>query len=252
VRLDAGSSEDWAALAHIRTNFLADYAGGEQAAVQAVNIDRENGGAWLDLALSRNQLQAEGAITAAEEAAKLTKSVQARLLLAHLRVTAGQGASALELATSAAAEATLEGDKAWAQSIQAAALTSIGKTEDAIEAFQAADATLKDSAEHNLWYGYALQKNGDLSGAQERFSSAAALTRGTGTPLSARINSDAQKAMKVVAKTTRTKVDSDVAKTKEKPTDDTTARKPMPPVIEENGNGNGQTEPMPVEVPAPR
>jgi hypothetical protein len=127
---------------------------------------------------------------------------------------------------------------------------SIGKTEDAVEAFQAADATLKDSAEHNLWYGYALQKNGDFSGAIERFANAANLTRGTGTPLSARINSDAQKALKVVAKTTKTKTDTEMAKTREKPSDDATARKPMPPVIEENGNGH--TEPMPVEVPAPR
>ncbi|HYF51809.1 MAG TPA: tetratricopeptide repeat protein [Planctomycetota bacterium] len=256
VELNPNSAEDWAALARIRVQHLNDYTGGEVAAAQAVNLASTNGDSWYDLAVARQQLgNVEGAHAAADEASKLTKSITSRILLAHLKVNKGEFNTALELSTAAAGEATLDSDKAWAQSVQGAALLNTGKVEEAVEAFAQADDEMKGNPEHNLWYANALLRQGEFARAAEKFAAAAETGKSSGTGLGARVVADAQKGSKAVAKQAKAagKSDSAIARSKpsETPSEEPT-RKPMPPVVEET-NGNGKNnEPMPAESPGPR
>jgi tetratricopeptide (TPR) repeat protein len=255
VALAPTSGDDWAALAHIRVHMLKDYSGGALAGEKAVAINKDNGGTWCDLALARHQLlDVEGSIAAATHASELNKSVECRVLLAQLKLGKNDFAGALELVTAAVADATLDTDKAWAQNVQAAALLNTGKVDEALEGFQNANAVLKDDPEHNLWYGYALQRKGDFSQALDQFNAAMANGRSSGSPLGMQVAADAAKASKSVAKLAKSSGKGNVEVVKdnrrnEQPREEAN-RKPAPPVIEENGNN--KDEAVPAQVPGPR
>jgi tetratricopeptide (TPR) repeat protein len=252
VAMDGSNAEDWATLGHIRVASLSDWEGGRIALEQAVRLQPANGSAWYDLGVARRMLLDRlGAVAAADTAVAILKSNDAKLLGAQTRVDRAVPPDLDEAADTAQAianESKIDSDKARALSIKGGALLKQGKTDEALDALNAAAAILKDNPENELWEGLALIKKGDAAGAQEKLSSALDLTRNAPpSPLIAQVRADAEKALKDAAK---------MAPGENKPKGTETAsfqqpdgqKKPTPPVSEENGNA----EPVPAKAPGPR
>lgn len=267
VRLAPQNAEDWAMLGHLYVQFLGDNSGAEAALLEAVKLDAKCGGAWYDLALARRSLGKTGeAVAAADEAAKLQPSAAALTLCALTRLDRNgeqDGAAAAELAQKALADATVDGERAKAQSVAGAALAREGKVAEALEQFGKADPSQKGRCEHELWYGQALLQNGELEAARERLQAAYDLSKAEAktSPVASRVNAGARKAMKTlsgVAKgpakpapetvTTAEPEAEKKAETPVKPAATETSAKRTAPVIEEPEGG----EPTPIQVPGPR
>ncbi|MFH0938641.1 MAG: tetratricopeptide repeat protein [Planctomycetota bacterium] len=254
LRLAPDRADDLAALGQIRVRYLADAIGAESVLMQAVKLQPKNAEAWYDLALARRALEKYvEALAAADETVRLTKSVPSCLLAAQIRIDRHKADDlnvALSIAQAALADAANDNDKAQAASVLGAALLHTGKILEALEAFKSADALMKDNPEHNLWYGVALFKNGDLTIAQERLQMA--LT--TQPAPSKRIQVAAQKTMKNLTRVAKSRTKSEVgqseiAKKEEQKSEkqEATTAKNLPPVIEEE-----ESVPVPIEVPGSR
>jgi len=205
VKLAPDSQRDWAALGHIRLNYQNDFVGAQDALRQAVKLNEMDGIAQQNLAVaSRNLGNTDESIKAADQAVTLTNSAQSRIIAALSRIDRnanGDLAAAAELATKAQADATSDKDKAWAQAVLAAVAVQNGKNDEAIDMFTKADLLMSESAEYNLWYGQALLNAGVNEGAVQHLNSAISMTQGKvrTSPLAARINADAGKALQTAA-----------------------------------------------------
>jgi tetratricopeptide (TPR) repeat protein len=253
LRLSPDRIDDLAALSHLQVHMLGQYGSAESALARVVEAQPENGGAWYDLSIARRNVGSyEGAVIAADRAVELNKNASSRIAAAHARVNRnapGDLAAAEEMAKAAAAEATLESDKAWASAIIGAVALTNGKAAEAQSAFAAAEPQLKDNAEFNLWYGTAMLRNNDPLQATDKLQ--LALTQSRGGPVAV----EAAKSLKFAQEMSKGRTirieESAPSRTVEIKPAGEGEKKPMPPVVEDN-NGNGGTEPVPIEVPGPR
>lgn len=244
VRRAPDRGHDWAALGNLQLRFQKNPAEAETSLSRAVQLDSTNGLAWSDLALAKRQIgNNDGAILAAEQAARNGGLVEAMLTGAQARMDRGGAddvAASLEMANKATASATNPRDIALAHSVAATALMRQGKIDEAIASFAKADSTLRDNnAEHLLGYGLALLAKGDNAG-QEKLKAAIEMSRNSASAdrVAQNVLSGAETALRGTNKSNPTAIPvSNDSKT------------PAPakgaPVIEEN-------EPLPVVVPGNR
>lgn len=266
ARLDPENAEYSSALGDIRINFLGEWATGEAALLQAVKLDPHNAGAWYNLGQARRNLgNLDGAVQAADEAARLSNGVHNRIFSALTHLEHGDISIAAEIAQKVVIDSVSQDDKSRAQSVYAATLLQNGKLEEALEAFAGADAGVKANAEHHLWYGQALTKSGDLAAATEHFQSAIEIIRSAPqSQATVRIQTQAEKSLKNTAQIAKARSKADAEAKKEVVTVDETEKAPLEAA---NPDKNDQTsvaktapiieepetiEPVPIEVPGPR
>ncbi len=232
-----------------------DYAGAASNYELALKIDADNGSAWLELAQIRRAMNnPEGAVVAADKAAEIMKSTDARMLAARTRLdreTADPVAA--DIAKLLINEAKDDTTRAQAQSILGVAEFRAGNLDGALEAFSKADPMMKDNADHQYWYGMALLQKNDVEPAKTRLKSVVDLSRNSGVP-SAQADRLSQKAIEQVEKLEPgygnklpdlTKMAETQPKKEPTKVTDKPIRKILPPVIEDDG-------PQPISTDANR
>jgi tetratricopeptide (TPR) repeat protein len=239
----------------------ADYEGAAKNYEAALKIDADNGSAWYELAqVKRNLNDIDGAIAAADKAAAIMKSPEARLLAVRARLDKEDvDPQTLELAKAVLAEAKVDTLRAQAQSLVGAALLKAGDVDGALDAFAKADVLLKDNAEHHFWYGVALLKKTDADAAKARMKTVVDIYK-NGTVQNAVLARLSQKAVEVIEKLEpgyhgNLPEPGKTAAITPQPKNDTTAKAPdkpmirkiLPPVIEDDGPA-----PIPTELPRPK
>jgi tetratricopeptide (TPR) repeat protein len=223
----------------------------------AVKADAENGGAWLELAqirLSLNDLA--GAVVAADKAAGILKTPDARLLALRARVEQTPlDPSAVETARALTNELAGDLQHAQAQALMGAALLLSGSEKEAVDCFARAEPKLRDDPDFQYWYGLALLKQKNENGAKAHFKSAIDCAgRAPQNSLQARVQPKAlgemlkldpnyQAALPEPGRIIEASNSKDTTKAGDRPA----IRKVLPPVIEDDG-----PTPIPTELPRPR
>ena len=238
-------------------NVLASKPGPDFAAAAtnyeaALKLDPQSGSAWFELAqVQRNLNQIDAAVASADKAVEIMKSPETRFLAVRVRVDRDAADAALvDMARTVLEEAKDDAARAAAQSLLGAALLRANDVDAAIEAFAKSDPLMKESADHQYWYGLALLQKNETENAKARLKTAVELSKSE----SARIS---QKAIEQIEKLEpgyqnrlpepgKANVSATAPNTTAKGPE-RTIRKILPPVIEDDG-----PQPIPVEVPRPK